>query len=69
MEFKSVKRQKRYDRHLTAKKKGIPDGACLHQSIQDVGVWPSGQPMQRVSYLHATKGLRSRLLPPVLYRG
>lgn len=64
----SLKRQQRTDRHVTAKTKGTRDGRCINQEITDVGFWPSGQVMQRVSYLHVTKGLRERLLPPLHYR-
>lgn len=62
----SLKRQQRAARTETVK--GMPDGRCIKQDVRDVGLWPSGQVMQRVEYLHVTKGWRSRLLPPAFYR-
>lgn len=66
---KSIKRQQREDRHLTAKIKGTPDGRCIHQDSEVIGEWPrSKQPKIRIKYLHVTKGWRERTLPPVIYR-
>lgn len=62
----SKKRQDRANRHMTSK--GQVDGRCLPGSIEDVGFWPSGQVKQRVTYLHVTKGWRTRLLPPLFTR-
>lgn len=59
----SLKRQQRSERQVTSK--GVKDGRCLDQKFTDVGIWPSGQPMQVVEYLHVTKGWRRRLLPPL----
>lgn len=65
----SIKRQQRAKRKVTGTEKGVRDRNCINQEIEDIGIWPkTGQPMQRVTYLHATKGMRTRLLPPLTYR-
>lgn len=63
-----IQRQHRAKRKLTGNTPGVKDRMCIQQEIYDVGTWPSGQPMQRVKYLHITKGWRDRLLPPLHYR-
>lgn len=67
---KPMKRKERSDRKATGgiAANGTKDRNCIHQKIYDVGFWPSGQIMQRVKYLHVTKGWRDRLLPPLAYR-
>lgn len=62
----SLKRQARSKRKVTVK--GTEQGRCIHQSVQEVGQWPSGQPMHRVRYYHVTKGWRERLLRPLMMR-
>jgi hypothetical protein len=66
----SIKRQQRAERKLTGGPvaNGEKDRNCVHQQIEDIGVWPSGQVKQRIRYLHVTKGWRERVLPPLLYR-
>lgn len=61
----SIKRQERAKRNVTGTMPGVKDRKCINQEIYDDGVWPSGQQMQRVKYLHITKGWRDRLLPPL----
>ena len=67
---RSEKRRQRAERKATGSREsnGTPDRNCIRQEITDVGVWPSGQPMQRIRYLHVTKGWRDRLLPPAFVK-
>lgn len=66
----SAKRRARAERKVTGgpTSYGMRDRNCINQEIRDQGFWPSGQVMQRVTYLHVTKGKRDRLLPPLTYR-
>lgn len=66
----SEKRRQRLERQATGgcMSNGQKDRNCIRQEIYDIGFWPDGQPMQRVKYLHVTKGWRDRLLPPLAYR-
>lgn len=66
----SLKRQERARRKLTGNREanGQKDRNCIHQEITDIGFWPSGQVMQKITYLHVTKGKRERVLPPLTYR-
>ncbi len=66
----SLKRQARANREATgnATANGTRDRNCIRQKITDIGFWPSGQVMQRVRYLHVTKGWRERILPPLRYK-
>lgn len=64
----SIQRQERTKRNVTGRTKHVKDRMCVSQDIYDIGLWPSGQVMQRIKYLHITKGWRDRLLPPLTYK-
>lgn len=64
----SIKRQERSRRNITGGTKGVKDRKCIQQEIIDIGTWPSGQPMQKIRYLHITRGWKERLLPPLMYK-
>lgn len=63
--FLSIKRQQRAERKVIGTTKGVKDRNCIRQELIEIATWPSGEPMQKVRYLHVTKGWRERVLPPL----